>query len=232
MKNLFVYAVIAALFFSFPTFGQTVLEGKMNKSVTTHKHVSTELRKSYINGILKRQHDCPKLSAPDTNVCYTGTVTATNCGSDTTFCDNPDCIAKIMFCHEICDTEFINLTTDINGYQYYSQPFTDQQINALIGSNTCVYRYINCKIVIKGNTVYYRMENSDTPLPQGTGQYQNSYSVALLQSIMRSGSILSLTLYKGVDTDYQGNTVYILPVKVEYRYGGGTRYFDVSDTQP
>jgi hypothetical protein len=227
MKQLFIYTVIAALFLSTPSEGQQVLKGRLNGNKSVH----TEKQKQTARQIYKRQLNCPGEEVPTPKTCNTATVTPKNCGKGTQYCDDPECILKIVYCHEICLQEFEILTRDDNGVQIKSRPFKRKKLEKVISSEKCDYNSMRCYIYENGKHTYYRIGKSPDTEPQGD-KYETYYSIALLRGILDGGDVKSVRLYRGVSFDQGGAKIYLLPFEVTYRNGGGVKYFDVSDTQP
>lgn len=137
------------------------------------------------------------------------------------YCNNDDCIQKIVGCHKIKDTEFAKL---IKGHEKEYATFSAEQFHRIVDVAVCAKQRIRFWILSGGR---YRMARINDMLTAGR-DYKVYFSVALMQHISTEGEVESVEVYKGYNVE---TGLKLVPFKVHYK-DIDDQYYDVSDTEP
>ncbi len=237
MRLLSICAIITSVLLFEPCYGQKKLTGKMRGKLTE----PTMKQKILAREISDRQNDCTGQGIPNSaNPCNSENVTAADCSKEVKYCDNTDCIKKILFCHEICKSDFDTLTI-VNGVQRQSKPFARYKIERVLNTQTCDYNFLRIHIHERfwgiGRS-RYRINKVSQVETNKKRKYETFYSTALLRGILNindveGGVVDSITLYRGIYFDtIENQQKYLVPFKVTYHNNNIVKYYDVSDTQP
>jgi len=222
----FTYKILVAALLALPviSFGQTDSLVKKSRLILPDSQYLTgtdnflisdnfsdaDLQK--IMAIHRMQQGCPNIAPGD---C-----------SD--FCDRPECIAKILKCHEIQKEDFDLMTEKMmSGHAR----FRKGKVRKVVKRASCQTQHI--RFLINADKTYIMARVNSRPALRRGPDNEAFYSVALLQGIFKK-KIKSITLYRGISIPRPHTTdqvIKIVPFMVTFS-DGSVGYFDVSETQP
>lgn len=139
------------------------------------------------------------------------------------YCGKPECIEKIICCHNIQEDRFNVLTKQ---RRKKLGTLTLEKIKRIMDGAKCENEFVRVRVLTRLH-VERVQDRSTAKLAR-----KSYYSIALLQGILdKGGDITTFDFYKGWDTDLQGQRLRIIPFAVNYK-STPAKYYDVSDTHP